>query len=248
MSERDELFIGWSAKSPRADRRFMLGASLGLLATAGLAGYGFAQRKPGPQVGRWDQGAVTRYAGTVVETPYPTLIGQGTDGRARSMLLVGYDKTALRLRGSGPMTVELEASAITHGDSIMLAVADVAAYQRHDGRSTAPPLDDADLGIASIVGEIVDAKCWFGAMNPGVGLTHKACAALCLRGGLPLAFCARGACGAGDEVRLFLDDAGKPHGRALAPFLADPVMAEGRMMRRNGILEFRVALNAITRI
>lgn len=34
-------------------------------------------------------------------------------------------------------------------------------------------------------GEIVDSKCFLGVMAPGQGKTHRACASLCLRGGIP---------------------------------------------------------------
>jgi len=37
-------------------------------------------------------------------------------------------------------------------------------------------------------GEIIDPKCYAGSMKPGDGKTHKACAALCLRGGIPPVF------------------------------------------------------------
>ncbi|MFN0049106.1 MAG: Rieske 2Fe-2S domain-containing protein [Cytophagales bacterium] len=33
-------------------------------------------------------------------------------------------------------------------------------------------------------GQIIDPKCYFGAMNPGEGKTHKACAVRCLSGGI----------------------------------------------------------------
>ena len=41
-----------------------------------------------------------------------------------------------------------------------------------------------DLGVATLKGEIVDPKCFFGAMKPGHGLTHKQCAMRCISGGI----------------------------------------------------------------
>jgi hypothetical protein len=35
------------------------------------------------------------------------------------------------------------------------------------------------------VGEVVDAKCYLGAMKPGDGKSHKACATLCVTNGIP---------------------------------------------------------------
>src|SRR6185295_631154 len=38
-------------------------------------------------------------------------------------------------------------------------------------------------GGGELEGEIVDSKCWLGAMRPGEGHLHKSCASLCIRGG-----------------------------------------------------------------
>ena len=40
-------------------------------------------------------------------------------------------------------------------------------------------------GTVELTGEIVDSKCFLGVMVPGSGKTHKDCASLCLRGGIP---------------------------------------------------------------
>ncbi len=37
----------------------------------------------------------------------------------------------------------------------------------------------------TLKGEIIDPKCYLGAMKPGGGKTHKACAMLCISGGVP---------------------------------------------------------------
>jgi hypothetical protein len=42
-----------------------------------------------------------------------------------------------------------------------------------------------DLGAFTLVGEIVDSKCYLGIMNPGETNPHRECAALCIRGGIP---------------------------------------------------------------
>ena len=51
-----------------------------------------------------------------------------------------------------------------------------------------PALETADLGTATLTGEIVDSKCYLGVMNPGRGKVHRDCAARCLSGGIPPAF------------------------------------------------------------
>ena len=46
-------------------------------------------------------------------------------------------------------------------------------------------LEQSDKGAVELTGEIVDSKCFLGVMVPGSGKTHKECASLCLRGGIP---------------------------------------------------------------
>jgi len=58
--------------------------------------------------------------------------------------------------------------------------------RRPGARMAADPMSPsgADEPV-TYVGEIIDPKCWLGAMKPGSGLVHKACAELCIRGGIP---------------------------------------------------------------
>lgn len=41
-----------------------------------------------------------------------------------------------------------------------------------------------NLGMQTLRGEIIDPKCYFGAMNPGQGKPHISCAARCISGGI----------------------------------------------------------------
>ncbi len=41
-----------------------------------------------------------------------------------------------------------------------------------------------NLGLQTLRGEIIDPKCYFGAMNPGQGKPHLSCAARCISGGI----------------------------------------------------------------
>ena len=85
-------------------------------------------------------------------------------------------------------------------------------------------------------------------MQPGQGKPHKSCAALCIRGGLPPVFCPEALCGSAASAPLLTDADGKPHGMALLPLVADPVLAQGRMVQVGDVRQFRVALNGIRRL
>jgi len=95
------------------------------------------------------------------------------------------------------------------------------------------------LGAADLSGEIVDSKCFLGVMKPGAGLTHKACAELCLRGGIPPILVTTGAAGEQTGYLLARADGGSA-AVELAEFAADPVRVAGQLQRQGGLLVLRV--------
>jgi len=52
-----------------------------------------------------------------------------------------------------------------------------------------------DFGIHTLVGEIVDSKCYLGVMKPGNLKPHRSCAIRCISGGIPPVFLVRDAQG-----------------------------------------------------
>ena len=94
---------------------------------------------------------------------------------------------------------------------------------------------------------IVDSKCFFGVMRPGRGKTHKACAALCIRGGIPPSFWVRDAQGR-ETILLMTDASGAPLGEEILPLVADPVRATGELVRVGDLVQFRANINAFARI
>ena len=250
MKKPPSFFIGWSSDISGVDRRFMIGAGVALVAGGAGLGTALGRLENAPGDGVWDQGAVRAWTGLLLATPYPMLRTLDLDGAPRTAFLATSGKTAVQLPASLiGRTVTVTASLIERGDHAMLAVADGRDWIAPITQAPAIPLafsPEQDLGPVGLVGEILDAKCWFGAMRPGFGKTHKACAALCVRGGLPLAFCAD-ACGDA-EAPLFLDETGRRHGRAILPYVADRVFVSGRRVRVGDIMQFRAPITAIRRV
>jgi hypothetical protein len=77
-------------------------------------------------------------------------------------------------------------------------------------------------------------------MKPGGGKTHKACAVLCLKGGVPPLFVARN--GAGDEqVYLMTDEGGGPLGGAVIQSAGEPVVIDARLERWGDLSVLKVS-------
>jgi hypothetical protein len=91
-----------------------------------------------------------------------------------------------------------------------------------------------DLGRATFSGEIVDAKCFLGVMNPGRLEVHRACAIRCIAGGVPPMLFVRDA--HGREAHLLLVDAnGHPVNERVLGLIARPVTVTGRLERRDNL-------------
>ena len=113
------------------------------------------------------------------------------------------------------------------------------------------PLDSESVGSESeaatnvirvsghtLVGEIVDTKCYLGAMKPGRGKPHRDCASLCIRGGIPAALLVRTEGGERHLVHL-LNLHGQPLGRELLEWVGEPVEVWGTLRRRDNRLFLR---------
>jgi hypothetical protein len=247
----EPLFIGW-ADTPEADRRFFLRAGIGLAVGAAILGFGSAALRPPPGTGRWDPDAVREWRGVVSAEPYALLRTLDLGGGPRTALLscLGKCGVAARVGALAGQSVVVKGSLIQRGPHSMIAVDEVGDWIRADRGVVADPaltLPAAEvLGDVDLTGEILDSKCWFGAMRPSEGKVHKACAALCIRGGIPPAFFARGRDGQG--ALMIMTDGSRAHGPGLLPLVADPVRVSGRVRRVGDLLLLDAALAGIRRI
>jgi len=250
----DELFIGW-AKAPGVDRRFLLGAAPLLLgATTGLS-WLVARNLGDPGAGRWGQGATHVVEGALITKPYPMI--RVTDPAApfgmRTVMIVAEGKctSALQFGKFDGIPVKASGVLIERKDRRMLEVP--LSLNRWiepilvdmPGVVVNPPVEP--IGRFTLAGQIMDSKCFFGVMRPSRGKTHKACASLCIRGGIPPSFWARDKQGR-ERVLLMTDAAGGPIGDAILPLVADPVRAEGDIVRVGDLLQFRADAAAYQRL
>lgn len=95
------------------------------------------------------------------------------------------------------------------------------------------------LGRWKIAGEICDGKCLNGAMRPGRGLAHKACAALCLVGDVPPVFVSTQPID-GAEFLLITGPDGTVLPEAAYDYIGQFVTLEGDVERRGDMLLLRM--------
>jgi hypothetical protein len=194
--------------------------------------------------GFFDFGNSSSVEGTLSRTPYPVLysedgarilVAQGKHG-AQALL----DKLSLE-HGSG---AKLAGTAVDSEVANMLELTD---GQPTPSRQRLP--EERSLGQFQLNGEIVDSKCYLGVMKPGRGKPHRACAALCIEGGIPPALLVRTAGAAPRRMVLLLvglDD--QAIGEALLPLVTEPVRLAGEVLVRGDLLVMKVDPKEISRL
>jgi hypothetical protein len=213
MRWHDDFFIGY-APAPRRTLRFLKGSVAAMLVVSVVvaAVTAWAQRDPGD--GQWSA-EPDQYVGVLVVRPYPMLhLDDGTG----TLLLVGEGKIAASLPAGADGTVQVRGRGrlIHRGSLRMLELAGPLDIMGAAGSVPTTPIDSEPLAFR---GEIIDTKCFAGAMKPGTGKAHKSCAILCLRGGIPPAL----SC---DDGKVLLIAGVSVEG--LVPLAGETVTAVGR--------------------
>ena len=84
-------------------------------------------------------------------------------------------------------------------------------------------------------------KCYQGAMRPGTGLSHKACANMCLIGGVPPVFVSSTPI-EGNEFFLIVDREGNPLPEKYLDLVALLIEIEGFVEKIDDLMVFKVDL------
>jgi hypothetical protein len=248
MAEREDVYVGYRAM-PAGVRRavtvivpVLIIAMLGVMVISAIA-----MRDPGPAV--WNTSAERTWRGRLIMHPYP-MLAQQTDGGVRIHLIVGIGKVGVhdRLFGMDGMTLELAGFPLERDDRRMIEIADreEAVKLIGDGSFAPTVLQPVGLGEGAYAGEVVDGKCFLGAMKPGDGPAHKACAVLCIEGGLPPMVRTIGS--DGQPLYMLLTVEGST--RLPEPVLnmvGEPVVVEGRMVRLGDLLVIDCDADCVSR-
>jgi hypothetical protein len=185
--------------------------------------------------------------GTVRMEPYTALVRTDQAGRSTSYLLAGQGK-----RGVADEVREFDGSIATitgtplerDGKRMLLISGKNAIRGAAQAMEADKALKTEQLGSQSLVGEIVDSKCYLGAMKPGSGKTHRPCAQLCILGGIPPVLIVPQPGGGSPEHYLLTTATGERFsGEAverLIPHVGLPVRVTGEVTRRGDLLRIAV--------
>ena len=205
------------------------GLSIAIAATSGPTGNG-----------HWDTSEEIAVTGTLRELPYPHI----ETGNGPALIVeIGKFGAAERADGLDGHYVQATGTSISRGDWRML---ELVSLGKTDG-GTEPTAHSFRGEPVTAVGEIVDSKCYLGAMMPGDGRTHKACAILCIHGGIPPLFV--GTTQDGQAVAAVVTNAdGAPMPHSLLDFVGEQVELNGTLGTHGSLPTFRVSDDGVRRI
>ncbi len=237
---RDTFFIGWPWRSVRP-RVWFLAVVITLLA-AGLAGLGLALGSNVDDPGGGNFAGDRTVTGVLLANPYPVLVTDPDPAHpaGHAMLLAGGGKVGVQADAAklDGRRVRIDGLAVRRGTLEMLLVWRLAAVE-----GPAVPPTTEPLGTWRLTGEVCDGKCYSGVMRPGSGLAHKACANVCLLGGVPPVLVTTAPV-AGSQFLLLAN----PDGRALPDAFRDHVAIlqrmDGAVTRVADLLIFRTDITA----
>jgi hypothetical protein len=251
MPSGDDFYIGYQRQAPAGLARFLRRTVVALLLASAVVAVALAGLQSAFDPGVFEFGVVRDLSGVIRERPHPLLLvdrpGKAGDAPSRYYLVgMGKHGAGNEVAGLDGRRVRLRGTLIHRQGQTMVEVIGGSVEPTGDS-ATAAPARAVDLGTQTLRGEIVDSKCYLGVMKPGRGKPHRACATLCIRGGIPPVL--RVETGAGEFRHLLLtDEAGRAVNDRVLDLIAEPVEITGRVTRNGDLLILETDPKTIRRL
>ena len=192
----DQFFIGWlnnvDINTKKAVARFVFPAVL--VGFVFLFSFTVMQKKIANAVYRYNE--VAEYTGFVSNNPFPHILftkGKDVFGNPVHEVLplvnawkFGADSLINQWRSKYSSGLATLKGTIIIRDSVqaMELTSKENAFQTPNSPVSYFKPNIQKIGLVTIKGEIIDPKCYLGAMNPGEGKPHRSCAIRCISGGI----------------------------------------------------------------
>lgn len=243
MAQNEPPFFVGYLPMPKGLKPFLALTSLVFVTAFAIVAWliSTSQSDPGPGAFRFDYGPQT-LTGVLELTPEPMLhVTEGTDRvpTGQTIMLSSGAKRGLGGRGvplDGQM-VMARGIVLERGTLNMLQVQGRADALIAVEDADAPEVAYADLGRWRLTGEICDGKCLAGAMRPGRGIAHKACANLCIIGGVPPVFVSTQPV-EGTEFLMLGGQGPSERPQVMLDMVGEFVTLDGQVERRGDLLIF----------
>ncbi len=257
--DQSPFYVGYQAKAPQVIARSLSLASIGLFAISALLAAGLATWQEPFDRGVFEFGVETTVVGTLLSDPIPHLwvepgvdSGKGAPVAPGGYLLVELGKYGFSSQRTSPGRVRVIGSLIRSEAGKMIEVHSIEPIPSETlsialQPTAAPSVPSLqDLGSQTLRGEIVDAKCYYGVMKPGRKKPHRACASLCIRGGIPAVLLSQQR--NSRRAVILVPNGEEPIGSELLSRIAEPVQVEGIVQQRGDLQFLRLDTMAIRRL
>lgn len=225
--ERMEFYVGYLPQAPLRLGKWLRNVCVALIGVALLVALllVFGLQKLPLSVFEFQQ--YREFEGFIQTKPYLTLLVTNGNSLAQ-YLLVAEGKHGADVTGFEGKNVKLKGTRIYRDGMTMIEVVSGSMQAVNLPANATLPADD--LGNFTLVGEIVDSKCYLGVMNPGNTKVHRECAVRCISGGIPPLLIARDS--NGNKVALQLVSAkGESVNQEILDLIAEPVAITGQVIR-----------------
>ena len=186
----DEFYVGYLPRAPqRLARLHVRIVSAAILVGLLIALVLIFSQQPFARA-TFEFGEYREFAGLLEAKPYPALLvprpgASGAQFPFSRYLLVnpgkhGADADVLGFANKG---VHLRGSLIYRDNQVMIELLPGSLALQSSAPANAAA--ETQLGQVTVIGEIVDSKCYLGVMNPGRTKVHRDCAVRCISGGIP---------------------------------------------------------------
>jgi len=235
----NEFYIGYEDNPPPQLSRFLGRVVLGLVVLLVVIAGAVAATQSPAEPGNYEFGVEKSFEGLLVEGSLPLLQVGTSPGAITNYLLVGAGKFGLPAfaRGHGGERVQFRGSLIQKGTAVMIEMNDPSSFRPSSLSATRTPEEKGGpgqrRGAVSLVGELVDTKCYLGVMRPGSGKVHRGCAVRCLHGGVPPGLLLRDS--AGNALVVMLTGTGTSKLDVDPEWAARWIRVEGQLLMRGNV-------------
>ena len=240
--DNPEFYIGWQPKAPASFAKQVKLTLLILFPVALITGYLLSSSQKKFSTSVFEYGKLTEVKGIYYNKPVPVLKVFDKNNLSITVPLFGYGKHGAE---TAIMEMEKESGISLNGREVSmkgnLFYGNGKTWMQIDkndnpvlniGNESSIKLLQKDLGTQTIRGEIIDPKCYFGAMKPGEGKVHRDCAIRCILGGISPVLHVQNEMGESNYY-LIVGPNGEKMNEALKDVVAEPVRIEARVVQQD---------------
>lgn len=259
--KEDPFYVGWNNLVPAVFRNSVLFFAVVTMGLSFLLAWLFSFHQEHLANSSINFENVKRLNGSVSNVPFAhitVVAGRKSDGGPllKVFPLVNADKFGasatvndwLQVNGSSVRANAAVDVLMLHRDDVFALQLsnDLGSFQKPNWQFDIGIEDTQLLGDTLLTGEIIDPKCYLGAMNPGEGKPHRSCAIRCISGGImPMLTWLNGT---KKEYAVLTGPHGRPINKEILFAVAEPVRIKGKLFTLEDWKWFEIEPSAIERL